>query len=342
MHAFSCNCGLLLTVALAIFSEPSIAQDVSLSSSSSKDDAKEPSEQEPQKAPLKSKDEKASSKQEPKPEPKQAEANLNPAEEKGKQKELMTENAAASGQKKPSKKPKSKPVNAPQCEVVVMNLDPRGLPEEQEYVAEVLTNTLATEISKSSRCKVITEVDIRSMLDFEETRTQCGNESESCMSEIGNALGVDLVVAGVVSKLGEEYSLQAILSNLAKGQVVGRYDATVIGSPSLLKNAAKNAGRVLFDLDAKYGIRSEEIPEEEAPQESVSSMNMGIWLMGGGAALSVVGVGLAVGMEVALRTERDGLHHGYQAVGLVSLAGAAVGVATLGVGAGFGVVGVFE
>ncbi|MCP4502087.1 MAG: hypothetical protein GY822_19185 [Deltaproteobacteria bacterium] len=252
--------------------------------------------------------------------------------------------------------PKTKLKKKPACEVVVMDLKARGLPPDQEYVAEILTNTMAAEIAEVAECKVITEADIASMMDFEATKAACGAKSDSCLAEIGNALGVDLVIGGVVGKLGKSFTFQAMLRNVAEGGVVARVNETIKGEPELLNHAAKNAGRALFKKELLPAPKPEVSTKKVAKNDGAEAkegggggmmMMVGAGLMGPGLLLGIGG-GLAAfyaETELLKHTETpDGkaAYEGFQILGMVGLGCAAVGATASIVGAGFGAMGMIE
>ena len=133
------------------------------------------------------------------------------------------------------------------CEVVVLNFEPKGLPANEAHIAEIVTNTFAAEVAAQASCKVITQSDIRSMTEFDAQRTLCGSQ-ESCMAEIGSALGVDIVIGGALGKLGDAYTLQIMKRNVTKGTVDARSDDTITGGAPQLQDAARNAARKLYGI----------------------------------------------------------------------------------------------
>ena|GEM_PF-385532 len=229
------------------------------------------------------------------------------------------------------------------CEVVVMNLEAKGLPDDQVYVTELLTNSMAAEIAATTDCKVITQADIKSMIDFEVERAQCGSNSDSCMAEIGNALGVDLIVGGVVGKFADDFTFQAMLRNVAEGKVEARYNKTFAASrPKMLPFAARNAARTLFGVEL---LDESQVPPEVEPSKPVSPMVWtGLGITGAGLALGAVGAGGAVLAEMGLRN--DSFDNVSKVVifssGWVAIVGVGAGAAVAVAGAGTTVWGVLE
>jgi TolB-like protein len=134
----------------------------------------------------------------------------------------------------------------PGCRVVVLNLVGRNLPAAHKDTPALLTESLAAEVAAVSGCQVVSQSDVAQMLDFEAQKAACG-EGDSCLSEIGEALGADRVVGGTLGKLGGDFVVNARLMNVRQGVVEARAEQAVHGA-ARLRSAAKNAARQLFGL----------------------------------------------------------------------------------------------
>lgn len=177
---------------------------------------------------------------------------------------------------------------AERCKIVVLALVGRSLPAGDEEVPSILTETLAAEVGVVSGCDVVSQADIIAMLDYEKQKAVCTDGSDSCLAEVGAALGAERVVAGTIGKLGSDYILAARLMNVKKGAVEARAEIPVSGPPEQLRRAAKNAGRRLFNagdlpVDAKV----------DASPIGKASAGPGPLLWVGGI---VIGVGVATGV----------------------------------------------
>ncbi len=230
--------------------------------------------------------------------------------------------------------PPAAPPAPERCKIVVLNLVGRSLPPADKDLPALLTETLASEVETASGCGVVSQADIVSMLDYEKQKAVCSDGSDSCLAEIGQALGADRVVAGTVGKLGAETILTARLMNVKKGVVEQRAEQTVQGAPEKLRRAAKNVGRRLFGVadlpdDAKV---------DDTPLSSGASSGGGalVWtgVVVGGAGVVAVAVGgtLAVLAEnqladphVSGKNKTEAHDEGLIALGVAG-AGALVGV----------------
>lgn len=177
---------------------------------------------------------------------------------------------------------------AERCKIVVLNLVGRSLPAGDEEVPSILTETLAGEVGVVSGCDVVSQADIIAMLDYEKQKAVCTDGSDSCLAEVGAALGAERVVAGTIGKLGSEYVLAARLMNVKKGAVESRAEIPVSGPPEQLRRAAKNAGRRLFnagDLPADAKV-------DASPIGKASEGPGALFWVGG----AVAGVGVVTGV----------------------------------------------
>jgi hypothetical protein len=95
------------------------------------------------------------------------------------------------------------------CKIVVLNLVGRSLPETDAEVPNILTETLASEVGAVSGCDVVSQADIIAMLDYEKQKAVCTDGNDSCLAEIGAALGAERVIAGTIGRLGADYILAA-------------------------------------------------------------------------------------------------------------------------------------
>ncbi len=217
-------------------------------------------------------------------------------------KDAPPDTTAASGDAEPAAPAdpaKAAPTSGNDCQVAVMNFQPKGLPDSQKHVPELLADSLAAEVASSTGCRVVTQADITQMLDFEATKASCGAMTESCLAEVGGALGVDRIIGGSVGKLGESFKLQIKLQNVAEARVEKRVDRLIRGEPEALDLAARNAGRELFGLElldeSKYAV------QEEAPAEEGGSVLPAVLMGTGGAILAVGAIAVvATGVYVAV------------------------------------------
>jgi hypothetical protein len=140
------------------------------------------------------------------------------------------------------------------CAFAVMRLRAEGLAANEQHIPTILTSSLATEIGRlRPGCRILTQDEITQMMDFEAQRALCGNDSDSCLVELGNALGVGNVVGGTVGRLGDTFTLQARLIDNRSASVLRRTEAVVEGGARDLQAAAQQAARELLGASAPVG-----------------------------------------------------------------------------------------
>ncbi len=131
-------------------------------------------------------------------------------------------------------------------------------------LAEVVTESLAVELTANPGLSVITPKDIEAALGFEKQKAklsatvaeQTGGDvctENSCLQEIGGALGVDRTVSGTISRLGQSWVLTVQAFDPRKAEVVRRklvrvssdqQDALLDVVPSVADELFPNPGRV--------------------------------------------------------------------------------------------------
>jgi hypothetical protein len=214
-----------------------------------------------------------------------------------------------------------------QCNILVMDLTGKALAEDEADLPSVLTEALVGEVSEVSRCQVISEADITSMMQFEATKASCGGELDSCLAEIGAAFGAERVVSGTVARLGSEYLLTARLLDVQRGSVEGRAEQTIPDKGGL-RVGAKNLGRTLFEVEP---LPADATPSTAAPAPSAEEGGMSLSLLGGvglasaGALLAVGGGALTGVAELRMSDPAASDKDQMQLLGLAGLGGAGVG-----------------
>jgi hypothetical protein len=188
--------------------------------------------------------------------------------------------------------PAAAQVSAPApCQIVVLNVVPQNLADADKGVPALLTDILAQQVSVDSGCHVVTQADLTEMLDFEAAKLACTDAVDSCLAEIGNALGADRIVGSTVGGLGADYVLNARLMNVKNGVVEARAQQLAPGAREQLRVATQNLGRELF---GKAPVVVVEAPAVAPPPRGVSPL---VLVGTGVGALGVVG--LAVGGAMA-------------------------------------------
>ena len=109
--------------------------------------------------------------------------------------------------------------------VAVMDFDPRGI---SMLEARTLTDRFATELDATGRAIL---VDRRSMNEVmqEQGFDEAGCTSEECAAEVGALLGVEFMINGAIGKLGDTYTIDAKMFEVATGAASKTKNATYTG-----------------------------------------------------------------------------------------------------------------
>jgi hypothetical protein len=238
--------------------------------------------------------------------------------------------AARAHAAEPAPAPASAPPDAPErCRILVLELQGRALPEADAELPALLTETMAAELGSLMACEVITEAEVKTMLNVERAKAVCARDSDSCLAEIGEAYGAERVVAGSFGHVDASYVLTARLMNVRRGMVERRSEETVSDARGSVMRAAKNAGRRLAGV----------APLADAPVEAGPSS----WLIGGavvagiGAVAALGGGAITALAEVGLADRDNTDKDGTLAMGRGALVVASVGLVAGLVGGGVAV-----
>jgi hypothetical protein len=129
--------------------------------------------------------------------------------------------------------------NSGKIQIAVLDVVPKGQVEKD--LPDILGLLISAHLSQSGAFDVITQEDVRQMIGFEKMKSTLGCElDESCLAEIGAALGVPYLLTSQVAKVGTTYilSMSLIDINAAKG----------ISRDSI---KAKNQDQLIADLEPR-------------------------------------------------------------------------------------------
>ncbi len=131
---------------------------------------------------------------------------------------------------------------APGQRLAVLDLKPLGAPAE---LAHTLTGVVAEEAGKVPGVTAMSQAEIGAMLGLERQKQMLGCGDESCLAEIGGALGAKQVISGSLGLVGKAYVLQLELVDTAHARVVDRESKTVADAGDLVMAARDLTHRLL-------------------------------------------------------------------------------------------------
>jgi len=176
-------------------------------------------------------------------------------------------------------------------QIAVMPLTPKRIAPE---TVSILDELLLAAVSKHTRYEVIGISDIEAMLGLEKIKDVLGCGDVSCAAEIGGSLGIEQLLAGSVSQLGEMVIINLKLINTMAQKVDGRGQAEVKADESLFAQAVKKAVSDLFKndpnllaasakLDTAMQVKTQDVP---LSPEQKQFRRIVLWSMVGLSALS--------------------------------------------------------
>lgn len=118
-----------------------------------------------------------------------------------------------------------------------------------------LNNVVVQELDRVGLFRVISMSEISQMIQYDQLKTAMGCDDESCLAEIGGALGVDMLVSGTIGKIGSTYVLSLKLVDVKSVKILNREERTLSGPAEVLIEHARIATRRLIQplLDQASG-----------------------------------------------------------------------------------------
>ncbi len=181
---------------------------------------------------------------------------------------------------------------APSCRAAVLDLAPgEGVTVER---AASLSEVVVGEVGASLRgCSVVSRSELRALVSFETERQLSGCDSEGCLAEVGEALGVDRLVIGTVARVDTRTLVALRLVDMRDLRVLRRVTDSFDGpAGDALAWVAWLARRLVLDDESAAG------PRPVADRRHVVERRMSVprvlaWTgVGVGGALLVTSAGL--------------------------------------------------
>ncbi|MDP2343315.1 MAG: hypothetical protein Q8O67_20320 [Deltaproteobacteria bacterium] len=121
-----------------------------------------------------------------------------------------------------------------------------------------ITSTVAAAVSKRKGLNVLTAQDVKNLVDIEAQKQMlgCTSGSESCLAEVANAMGAELVLSGDVGKLGSAYVINLNLFDASKARSLGRENLTVNDLAQLPSLLESSIGSLLSPITGEQGLTS--------------------------------------------------------------------------------------
>jgi len=190
--------------------------------------------------------------------------------------------------------------------VAVLNL--RADTELDKGTLNTLDEILLSSFHKSGCFEVLGMADIASMLTLEEERAKLsGCVDDSCLAEIGGALGVELIVGSSVGRLGDHYFVSVKLLDVKRARVVDRCTLEIEQDELELVEAIRRAVDEIAGRASSLDLSGATAGNGDAPP---GALDCAAWISLGltaaaGATAGVLG-GLALADKRALEDRTRG------------------------------------
>jgi hypothetical protein len=163
--------------------------------------------------------------------------------------------------------PTPTPAPPPQkCSMAVLDLEvAEGIPPAR---AALWTDAMVQEMQVNSGCTVLSRADIRAVISLEAEKSLLGCDQESCLAELGDALGVGELVTGRISRIEGSVLLSLRRTNLRTMVVTSRATDSFAGEDDEVFDFVLWLSRKLVSTDAAV-VGNKPIPrpkEKAGPQ----------------------------------------------------------------------------
>ena len=109
--------------------------------------------------------------------------------------------------------------------VAILDFEPRGI---STLEAQTLTDRFATEINNTGKVVLVDRNSMREVMQ-EQGYTEVECSSEECAAEVGAMLGVQFMISGAIGKLGDTYTIDVKMFEVATGAAAKTKNSTYSG-----------------------------------------------------------------------------------------------------------------
>lgn len=130
------------------------------------------------------------------------------------------------------------------AQIVTLDMKPSGgVPPR---VAESLSPVLVAELARREGMSVISQADVRALLELESDKQLLGCSDASCMTDIAGSLGAELLCTSTLGRVGAEYVVTLTLIQVDGAKVARRSTARAKGGEEAAGEALLQAVHELF------------------------------------------------------------------------------------------------
>ncbi len=177
--------------------------------------------------------------------------------------------------------------------VAVLDFEGRGITLQE---AQTLTDRFTTALASTEKVIMVergTMVDVLEEQGFESG----GCASDECAAEVGAMLGVEFMISGAIGKLGDTYTIDAKMFEVATGAAESMKSITYSGKVDGLIVEIEILAWDILGLDPPRSLKKKQkkgagdLAEDEGGSNLLLYGLIGLAVAGGGAALALSGGG---------------------------------------------------
>ena len=135
--------------------------------------------------------------------------------------------------------------NRRQPKIAILSVQSSAITREN---LERVSDYIAEEFEKKASGKVLFLEDIRALLQSEGMENMLSCFADTCISQIGNAIGADIVIIGGIGQLGNNYLFSLKMVDVLRNNVLSRVSTRVTG----------DVGKILDEIPIAVGKFGEE------------------------------------------------------------------------------------
>ena len=129
--------------------------------------------------------------------------------------------------------------------VAILDFEPRGI---STLESQTLTDRFATEINNTGKAILVDRNSMREVMQ-EQGYSEVECSSEECAAEVGAMLGVQFMISGAIGKLGDTYTIDAKMFEVATGAAAKTKNTTYVGKVDGLITEIEILAWEMMELD---------------------------------------------------------------------------------------------
>lgn len=130
------------------------------------------------------------------------------------------------------------------AQIVALDLEPKG--NTPKRIAEALSPLLVAELARREGMSVISQADVRALLELEADKQLAGCSETSCMTDIAGSLGAELLCTSTLGRVGNEWVVTMTLIQVDGAKAVRRSTGRARGGDEKAADAVTGAVHELF------------------------------------------------------------------------------------------------